>query len=122
LGLVNSPVAALVLAVFGGATSGFFMILLTTIVQATTPSEIRGRVFGLLATISGAITPIAMGVTGPLADLTGQNIPLIYVACGVIMLILSVLVCSSRAMRRYLAYEPSLEPDHAIDAQVAALP
>jgi DHA3 family macrolide efflux protein-like MFS transporter len=121
LGLVSSPVVALALAFLGGATGGFFTILLTTIVQATTPTEIRGRVFGLLATLSGAIAPIAMGLTGPLADLTGHNIRLIYLACGAIMLVLSVFVCSSRALRRYLAYEPSPEKSQAVDSQVVAL-
>lgn len=106
LGLVNQPVAALALVLLGGALSGFVTINVTTLLQITTPSEVRGRVFGLLAAISGALTPLAMGLGGVAADLTQQNIPLIYLICGLAAAALTTLIALNRDFRAYLASEP----------------
>jgi DHA3 family macrolide efflux protein-like MFS transporter len=113
LGLVRTPSAAMVLAFLGGLTTGFVTVNITTIVQITTPGEIRGRVFGLLGTISASLTPIAMGLAGVVADLVNQNIPLIYVTCGVIMGLLSILVSLDREFRGFLAYAPPPSPPQA---------
>lgn len=106
LGLVRDPVTALVLAFLGGLTGGFVAVNVTTIVQITTPNEVRGRVFGFLGTISGSLAPIAMGLAGVVADLVNQNIPLIYVVCGLAMTILSLPVLLNREVRSFLAFEP----------------
>lgn len=111
LGLVHAPVQALALAVLGGFASGFVTVNITTLVQVTAPSEIRGRVVGLLSAISTALTPIAMGIAGVVADLLKQNIPLIYVACGVITLVASVMLSTNRAFRSILAFEMPRNPD-----------
>ena len=109
LGLVKDPVTAMVLAFLGGATGGFVTVNITTILQITTPGEIRGRVFGLLGTLSISLAPLAMGLAGVIADLVGQNIPLIYVSCGAIMAVLSSVVLVNRHVRDFLAYEAEAE-------------
>ncbi|MDY7076348.1 MAG: MFS transporter [Chloroflexota bacterium] len=121
LGLVRNPTMAVALAFLGGFTSGFVTVNITTIVQITTPGEIRGRVFGLLAAISGSLTPIAMGLAGVVADLVNQNIPLIYVSCGAIMTLLSVLVSLSRDFHGFLAHDQKGEIPHGVKEQVVAL-
>ncbi|HIP71156.1 MAG TPA: MFS transporter [Anaerolineae bacterium] len=88
LGVWLNPWIALGMTLIGGLISGFVMVYVTTILQLTTPGDIRGRVFGLLGTLAGALTPLAMGAAGIIADLTGQNIPLIYIACGVMAALL----------------------------------
>ncbi|MCL5958372.1 MAG: MFS transporter [Chloroflexi bacterium] len=105
LGFVNDTGIVLALAFAGGFLGGFFTVNLTTILQVTTSSEIRGRVFGLLGTISGAITPVAMGLAGIITDMVGQNIPLIYASCGIMMGLLGVLISLNGAFRAFLAYE-----------------
>ena len=105
LGLARTRVHALVLASLVGAMEGFVMVNITTLLQVTTPSEIRGRVFGVLATISGGLAPLAMGLTGIVADLANHNIPLIYIVSGAMMTLLSILVCLSREFRSFLAFE-----------------
>lgn len=105
LGLVQRPLVAMGLALAGGFGSGFVTVNITTIIQLTTPGKIRGRVFGLLAAISSSLTPISMGLAGVVADLVDQNIRLIYVSCGIIMTVLSVLVSFSRGFRSFLAHE-----------------
>lgn len=105
LGLVRNPFVALLMAFLGGATGGFVTVNITTILQLTTPNEVRGRVFGLLGTISGSLAPIAMGLAGVVADLVNQNVPLIYLACGAAMTILSVAVLLNQDVRDFLAHE-----------------
>ncbi len=121
LGLVKSPTTAMVLGFLGGFTSGFVTVNITTVVQITTPGEIRGRVFGLLAAISGSLAPIAMGLAGVVADLVNQNIPLIYVSCGAIMTLLSVLVSLSREFRGFLAYVQEDEEPQKAERQAVPL-
>jgi len=109
LGLVRDPAAALVLGLLDGFVSSVVMVNITTLLQVTTPSEMRGRVFGLLGTISGSLTPIAMGLAGVIADLLNRNIPAIYVACGVIMVLLSGLAVFNRNFRQFLTSAPSVD-------------
>jgi len=118
LGLVSNPSTAMAMAFVGGITGGFVTVNITTLLQITTPGEIRGRVFGLLGTIAGSLTPIAMGLAGVVADLVNQNIPLIYVTCGVIMILLSIWVSLNREFRHFLAYEPESEIPKQIKEQI----
>lgn len=105
LGFAITPWVALLITLLGGILSGFVLVNITTLLQMTTPGDVRGRVFGLLGTISGALTPLAMGLAGVVADLTGQNIPLIYIACGVIAALLALAISTNQGFRHYLAYE-----------------
>lgn len=111
LAFVDTPLVALGLSVLGGFAGGYVTVNITTLLQFTTPGPIRGRVFGLLATISGAITPISMGISGIVADLLDQNIPLIYLVCGITMAGLTLLLALSKQFRQYLASEINAEAD-----------
>ncbi len=111
LGLVTSAPLAVFLAFIGGMFNGFIMVTIITILQLSTPSTIRGRVFGVLTTISGSIAPLGMLIGGVAGDLTGQNIPLIYMICGVIMTVLSILISFSGHYRKFLAFEPKTKLD-----------
>ena len=102
IGMVREPMLVLVLAFAGGALNGFITVHITTMVQITTPTNIRGRVFGLLATISGGLAPISMGLAGIVADLINQNIPLMYMACGVAMVSLSLIIAFNRDFRHFV--------------------
>ena len=88
-----------------GVANGFVNIIINTILQVTTPSEIRGRIFGIVGTITASITPLAMGLTGIIADMTGQNIPVIYIICGIIMFLLSLILVTSKDFRAFVGTE-----------------
>jgi len=88
-----------------GALSGFFHIHIYTLLQIAIPSEMRGRVFGLLITLTGGLTPISMGLSGVIADLVNQNIPLIYAVSGIITLSLTIITSFSRNFRSFLRSE-----------------
>ncbi len=105
LGMVFVPTIALILVFVIGMLNGFFNINVITLLQITTPSEIRGRVFGLLSTFAMGLAPIALGLSGIVADLTGQNVPLIFIACGVILAIISTIAATAKEFRKFLAYE-----------------
>lgn len=109
--LVNAPLAVLGLAVLSGATGSFVIVHLTTLLQLATPTELRGRVMSLLSTISGSITPIAFGLAGVVADLTGRNIVAIYLACSLIQIVLSLAILLRRDVRAFLAFEGPPDPD-----------
>lgn len=109
LGLITLPWLSLLVMFLFGVMNGFFNVNIMTVLQISTPSEIRGRVFGLLNTISMGLSPIAMALSGVIADLTNQNIPAIYVTCGVITASLSVALALSKEYRLFLACEPEAD-------------
>lgn len=102
LGGVGVPIISLVIVLASGMLNGFFNINVITILQVTTPSELRGRVFGLLSTFAMGLAPIGLGLSGIVADLTNQNIPLIFITCGGILAALSILASISREFRNFL--------------------
>ncbi|NIA31397.1 MAG: MFS transporter [Actinobacteria bacterium] len=105
LGFIRSPLLATSLATVAGVINGYIMVNITTILQVTTPSKIRGRVFGVLTTLVGSITPIAMSLSGIVADLVNQNIPLIYMTCSGIMVFIALILASMRDFREFLIYD-----------------
>ena len=97
---------ALGLFVLFGILSGVVNINIMTILQISTPSKIRGRVFGLLGTLASGLAPISMGLAGVIADMIDQNIPLIYLVSGFLSAAVTVAVSADRHYREFLAYEP----------------
>lgn len=82
LGQVTSPPLALAVLGLVGLLTGLFNVLVFTIFQLATPGEMRGRIMGLLVTLSAAAAPIGLGLGGVLGDLTGKNVPLLFAVCG----------------------------------------
>jgi MFS family permease len=109
LGLVHIPYHAVIITFAGGIVNGFILINITTILQLTTPSNIRGRVLGVLTTISISIMPLGMGLSGYIADLLDQNIPLLYIISGASIFFLSLYATSGSAFRKFISYEAKEE-------------
>ncbi|HEY0783618.1 MAG TPA: MFS transporter, partial [Thermoanaerobaculia bacterium] len=112
IGFVTSRPLALVFAGAVGAMVGLVNVYSFSVVQATTPQELRGRVMGVLATLSGGLTPIGLALGGILGDLTGKNIPLVFGICGVSALVFTLSFMTRTAVREFLAYrdEPERPP------------
>jgi len=100
----SSPLIALLILAFVGLCAGVVGVLITSIIQVSTPSEIRGRVFGLLGTISAGLTPISLGLAGVIADLLDRNIPLIYVTSGLCVLVLMPRLILSKPFHKLMAF------------------
>jgi len=107
---VRTPVLALVMATLAGLTGGFVTVNITTLLQLGTPTEMRGRVFGLLSTIAGSVTPIGTGLSGIVADLTGKRIPLIFALSALALFAISALLAANRNIRAFLATDPQPPP------------
>jgi MFS family permease len=105
LGFVRIPLVALLLMFGLGTMIGLVNVVAITILQVTTPDYMRGRIFGLLGTLSQALTPLAMGLSGLIADWSSQNIPLIYIACGGISLVIAITLSMNQKLHDFLAYE-----------------
>ncbi|MEM9387127.1 MAG: MFS transporter [Pseudomonadota bacterium] len=94
-----------------GTSSGFVSVNFLTILQTQTEGHLRGRVFGYLTTLTGGLAPFASGISGVVADLTGKNIPMIYLACGVCTLLSCCVFILNREFRAFLRFR--LEPAEA---------
>ncbi|MGA9119670.1 MAG: MFS transporter [Bacteroidota bacterium] len=103
LGVIQTPYVASGLVLVGGVLSGFTGVYIVTIIQLTTPSEMRGRMFGFLGTIAASLAPIGVGLGGVVFDWIGKDITLLYVTCGAIMTGVNILLSSSREFRDFLA-------------------
>ncbi len=102
LGFTSNFVFGGILLFLGGVWSGFIQIHIRTVMQLRTESRIRGRVFGFIGTLSGSLTPLAMALSGVIADVTNKNIPLIYGTSGFIMLIITIIVWFNQDIRKFL--------------------
>jgi MFS family permease len=112
-GFIRAKELAVANMFMGGIMGGFFHVNVLTILQQTTPDWIRGRVFAVLTTIAGGLTPLAMGLTGVITDLVNQNVPLVLIAGGALSFFSCVILAFSRAFREYMAYEPG--PEEVVD-------
>jgi len=106
---VTTPLGALILFTVFGAMNGLVNINIISILQMSTASEIRGRVFGLLGTLASGLSPISMGLAGVLVDATGHNIPMIYLITGILAALVTILVSLDRHFRDFLSYTPPAE-------------
>jgi len=100
----SGPVVALLILAFVGVCSGIVGVLITSVIQLSTPTEIRGRVFGLLGTISAGLTPVSLGLAGVVADLLDRNIPLIYMASGLCVLALMPPLIINKSFHNLMAF------------------
>ncbi len=105
LSFLRSEVPTLVLMFLCGMFVGVVQVDLSTILQMGVPPEIRGRVFGFLGTLAAGLMPIAMGLSGVVADAIGGNIPAIYLTCGILIVMISTLAAFNGQFRKFLATE-----------------
>jgi MFS family permease len=103
LSLVSVSWQALVLVSVAGVMNGFLNVNLVTILQLNVPAEMQGRVLGVLKTVTDGLAPVAMIVAGFIADLTGRNVPAIYLGCGLAMALLSILLAGRKESRSFFS-------------------
>jgi len=93
----------LAMGLFTGTINVFFL----TLFQVTTPGELRGRVMGLVIAISGAASPLGMGLAGLLGDLTDKNVPLLWGLSGVAISLVTLAFSLRLPFRQFLSQEIS---------------
>jgi MFS family permease len=103
VGFARSTTTALACAVFLGVMVGIINVNFATIIQETTPPELRGRVMGLLTTLAGSLTPISFALGGMVGDLTHKNVPLVYTTCAAASFLFSLAAFARRSTRTFIA-------------------
>ncbi len=107
VGFIIQPFMVLGVVAFIGLAAGIFIVKATTVIQLAASSDIRGRVFGLLTTLTSGLAPIGMGIAGVVADMANKNIPVIYAICGILVLLMSIGLALSKEARDFLAIDES---------------
>ena len=102
IGVAESPYTLLVAHAVDGVFMGVMMVAFTTLMQATTPDELRGRVMSVMMTLIMGTMPIAMGLAGVLADAVDQNVPLLFVGGGIAAGCIVTVMGRGRAFRDFL--------------------
>ncbi len=107
LGFITEPLLTLpVLALFG-----FLLPLINvnviSLMQGTTPSEVRGRVMGVMSTLVLGLIPVSQGLSGLLIDAVDQQVPIIYATVGGLFVVFVALASTSAEFRHYLATDYS---------------
>ncbi|WP_102401118.1 MFS transporter [Haloimpatiens massiliensis] len=100
------PIMAIILGI-GGFLNAIFNVLFSSTVQLTVPQEYRGKVFSLIATISGGLTPIAFAVGGILAEFI--PIKILISSCFLIALLIFLPVGFTQSSRRFIEFNPDNE-------------
>lgn len=103
IAFVSNVYLALAISFASGVALGIINVYTMSLIQASTPQEVRGRVLGVLMTLSAGLTPIAMALGGVAGDLTGKNIPLIYGVCGACSLLLTLWLGLRREVGEFLS-------------------
>ena len=105
LALFPLPFAALGLMIVGGALLGVVNVIVVSLLQASVPEELRGRVMGVVETLATAIAPLGMLIGGAVAELSGNNIYAIFIVLGISLVIVALVFPLNRAIRNYLSFE-----------------
>jgi MFS transporter, DHA3 family, macrolide efflux protein len=71
MGMLKNVVWMFPLAFITGLTNAVINVMLQTIMQVTIPAANRGKVFGILGTVMGGLQPIAMAISGVVAQFVG---------------------------------------------------
>jgi len=110
-GFSRSPFLSLGLIAMAGLFGGLYNVAAMTLIQVSTPEQMRGRMFGLLHTIVLGLSPFAMVLAGIIADSIDRDVTIMFVVCGVILVLISLAIGLNRDYRRFLAFEPAPKDD-----------
>jgi DHA3 family macrolide efflux protein-like MFS transporter len=100
LSIATQPVFALAYIALAGIFLGYLGVMIKVGIQLNTPSEFKGRVFGLLNSITSVIILVNVVVSGILIDRMGQDMSRFFLFGGLIVALFSLLVIFSRSLKQ----------------------
>lgn len=103
IAFIKNPILLVVVASIYGISYAVYIVNNTTVLQITTPVDLRGRVFGLITTFTNALTPIAIGLAGFAAELVNKNVIYIYYPLSILLIIIAVIVTFNGNFKKYLS-------------------
>ncbi len=92
-----------------GVIIGYNNIKYITILQSKIDPDKRGRVLGIMGTVSSALAPLGMALSGILADLLDKNIPLIFFMTALIFLLITIALFFHKEYMKFLEYDDKME-------------
>ena len=97
MGLTESLVPAALCAFVSGLGNMLFLVTSVAYVQQHTPSELRGRVFGVRLMLTYAAVSTSNAVAGWLADSLGAHVPMLILGgCAIAMAAIAYLIPAAR--------------------------
>lgn len=103
--LAHSFPLMLALMFVGGFTCSILNVYVDTMTQMAIPQAMRGKAFGLLGTLAGGLTPIAMAVGGAVAELL--PIRLLIAGCFACIVLIMLTSLLATDFRKTLQAEPA---------------
>ncbi|NLT24252.1 MAG: MFS transporter [Syntrophorhabdus sp.] len=82
----------------------------TSLKQKVIPDKLRGRVFGTLDSINGALAPLSFAVGGVVIDLLNKNLFILFFVIFAVYTVLAVVFVLSRSIRHFY-----LDSDAGVD-------
>ncbi len=110
-GFLTSGYLAAIIMFITGVADGYFTVNIITALQLKINPDMRGRVFGVLNSISIGLAPVAMALAGIAADILNKNIPPIFIFCGVFTFLTCLFSVLSPHYRKFLEDEKPYEAD-----------
>jgi MFS family permease len=107
-GIVSNVVWLFPVAFIVGACNSVIGVVLQTVMQATIPQENRGKVFGILGTVSGALWPLGMASSGVIASFAGVRPTFVGACC--MLLVASLPILFSRHFREFMNTDIAAAP------------
>jgi MFS family permease len=118
-GLVTNVAWMFPLSFVAGLTNAIVNVLIQTVMQVTVPAENRGKVFGILGTVMGGLQPIAMAISGAIAQVAGLRPTIV---CSFAVMALAALpLLFDRSFKRFINTEikPAAVEEPAAPADIA---
>ena len=103
LGVATNPVFFLAANALAGIFNGVMMVTFPTLMQATTPDALRGRVSSVMMTVMGGAMPLAMGLAGVAADAVDQNVPLLFIVAAAATAAVATVMACNRSFRAFMS-------------------
>jgi MFS family permease len=103
-GYSSSTTEALLLVIIIGMCIGFMGVLVNSALQLSTTFDMRGRVFGLMITLSSGLLPISMGLSGIVADILDRNFTLMYTVSGLCVLMVVCFLAFRKGFHQLMSY------------------
>ena len=105
LTLTTNPILILLNLTAFGFLLPLINVNIISVMQGTTPPEIRGRVMGVMGTVVLGLIPFSQGLSGLLIDAVNQQVPLIYTIVGGLFIGFVALAYCDASFRNYLAID-----------------
>ena len=96
-----------ILLLAGGLLNAISNVFIMSSIQASTPENMRGKVFSLLSTVTQGLTPIAMAVGGVLAEFI--PIKMVISLSFVIVFIIFVPFAFNMHFKRFINFDPKTQ-------------